>query len=492
MIHTLYARLALTLTLALGLVGLIYGIFMFTTVQENTQYAEQLLNKDLAKTLVNERNLVHENTLDKQALKDMFMAYMTVNPSIEIYLLDLDGKVLSYSADPGQVKRDYVSLQPIHAFLHQSATFPLLGDDPRSLDRQKVFSVTPIPMTDTPSGYLYVILRGEQYDAVEQFAREKELLHLGAWVVGIALLIGLIIGLLVFYPITRRLRKLSKQVDIFRQNEFKVLPDFKVSEDRDELSQLERNVAEMAKQTVQQFEQISEQDAKRRDLFASLSHDLRTPLAALHGYLETLQIKAKSLNEEQRNEYTERAMKFSNRLKHLIDELFEMAKLDTLDTAPHIELFSLPELVQDMLQQYGSSAQNIDVSLQMKGDTIMPLVEADIALIQRVFENLLGNALRYVQAGDVITISLEKHDNYAKVVVADTGCGMEEKVLTHIFDPLFQVNNAHRGDEHSGLGLAIVKRILELHHSSIQVQSKLNIGTQFTFKLFYTGEHNHA
>jgi len=492
MIHTLYARLALTLTLALGLVGLIYGVFMFTTVQENTQYAEQLLNKDLAKTLVNERNLVHENALDKQALKDMFMAYMTVNPSIEIYLLDLDGKVLSYSADPGQVKRDHVSLQPIDAFLHQSATFPLLGDDPRSLDRQKVFSVTPIPMTDKPSGYLYVILRGEQYDAVEQFAREKELLYLGAWVVGIALFIGLIVGLLVFYPITRRLRKLSKQVDIFRQNEFKVLPDFQVSEGRDELSQLERNVAEMAKQTVQQFEQISEQDSKRRDLFASLSHDLRTPLAALHGYLETLQIKSRSLNEEQRNEYTERAIKFSNRLKNLIDELFEMAKLDTLDTAPHIEPFALPELVQDMLQQYGSSAQYIDVSLQMKGDTVMPLVEADIALIQRVFENLLGNALRYVQAGSMITILLEKHENHVKVVVADTGCGMEEKVLTHIFDPLFQVNNAHRGDEHSGLGLAIVKRILELHHSSIQVQSKLNIGTQFTFQLFYSGEHNHV
>jgi len=229
MIHTLYARLAVTLTLALGLVGFIYGVFMFTTVQKNTQYAEQLLNRDLAKTLVNERNLVHENTLDKQALKDMFMAYMTVNPSIEIYLLDLGGKILSYSADPGQVKREYVSLKPIYAFLHQSATFPLLGDDPRSLERQKVFSVTPIPMTDKPSGYLYVILRGEQYDNVEQFARDKELLYLGAWVVGIALLIGLVVGLLVFYPITRRLRKLSKQVDIFRQNDFKILPDFQVS-----------------------------------------------------------------------------------------------------------------------------------------------------------------------------------------------------------------------------------------------------------------------
>ncbi|WP_038248132.1 sensor histidine kinase [Ghiorsea bivora] len=492
MIHTLYARLALTLTLALGLVGLIYGVFMFTTVQKNTQYAEQLLNRNLAKTLVNERNLVHENTLDKQALKDMFMAYMTVNPSIEIYLLDLQGKVLSYSADPGQVKRDHVSLQPIRAFLQKNASFPLLGDDPRSLDRQKVFSVTPIPMTDNPSGYLYVILRGEQYDAVEQLARDKELLYLGAWVVSIALFVSLVVGLLVFYPITRRLRKLSQQVDAFRQSEFRTLPDFQASEGKDELSQLERNVAEMAKQTVQQFEQISKQDVKRRDLFASLSHDLRTPLAALHGYLETLEMKADSLDEQQRHAYTERAIKFSDRLKHLIDELFEMAKLDTLDSAPQIEPFALPELVQDMLQQYEAGAQHRGVSLVMKGDTHMPLVQADIALIQRVFENLLGNALRYVKKGDVITVSLEKHDMYVKVELADTGCGIQEDILPHIFDPLYQGNNTHRGDEHSGLGLAIVKRILELHQSHIQVQSTLNHGTRFTFRLFYTGEHNHA
>ena len=210
MIHSLYMRLALTLTLALGLVGLIYAVFMFTTVQKNTQYAEQLLNRNLAETLVAERNLVHENELNKEELQDMFMDYMSVNPSIEIYLLDLEGKILSYSADPWQVKRKYVSLKPIQNFLKENALFPVLGDDPRSLERQKVFSVTAIPMTNKPSGYLYVILRGEQYDAMEQLARDKELLHLGAWVVGFALLIGLIVGLLVFYPIT-----LPKSVHLF-------------------------------------------------------------------------------------------------------------------------------------------------------------------------------------------------------------------------------------------------------------------------------------
>ncbi len=485
MIHTLYARLAITLTLALGLVGLIYGVFMMTTIQKNTQYTEQLLNRDLAKTLVAERNLVQENELNKEELQDMFMDYMTVNPSIEIYLLDLKGKILSYSADPWQVKREFVSLKPIHAYLQKNTMFPVLGDDPRSLERQKVFSVTPIPMTDTPSGYLYVILRGEQYDQVEQLARDKELLHLGAWVVGIALLIGLLVGLLVFYPITRRLRKLSKKVDEFRQSDFKTLPSFDKQQGQDELSQLENNVALMSQQIVQQFQHISEQDSKRRDLFASLSHDLRTPLAALHGYLETLQIKADSLSHDKREAYTDRAINFSNRLKTLVDELFEMAKLDTLDTAPHMEAFALPELVQDMLQQFEPMAEQQGVSVHMEGDTQMRFVQADIALIQRVFENLLGNALRHVEKGDSITISLQAFEHGVEVAVTDTGCGIEEDALKHIFDPLYQVNNAHRGGEHSGLGLAIVKRILELHQSHIQVQSTAGAGTTFIFKLLY-------
>lgn len=481
--HSLYARLALTLILALGLVGLIYAIFMVTTVQKNTQYAEQTLNHGLAKVLVAERNLVQENALNKQALKDMFMAYMNVNPSIEIYLLDLDGKILSYSADPGQVHRSHVSLKPIQAFLKGDAMFPLLGDDPRAEDREKVFSVTPIPMTENPSGYLYVILRGEQYDQVEQLARDKELLHLGAWVVGVALLIGLLVGLLVFYPITRRLRKLSKQVDMFRQSEFKSLPDFDVSQGSDELSQLEKNVTLMAEQIVQQFQQISEQDSKRRDLFASLSHDLRTPLAALHGYLETLQIKSDDLDKTKRDEYTVRAIQFSNRLKDLVDELFEMAKLDTLDAAPHIEPFSLPELVQDIMQQFEANAEHLGITLHMQGGTDFAFVRADIALIQRVFENLIGNALRHVEQGDSISVLLQADEGYVAVSIIDTGCGIANDALGKIFDPLYQVNNAHRGGEHAGLGLAIVKRIIELHQSSIQVYSIEGEGTRFTFKL---------
>lgn len=481
--RTLYTRLAFTLALTLGLVGLVYALFIFTAVQKNIQHADQALNRNLAKTLVAERNLVRENELDEEALKETFRLYMDVNPSIEIYLLDLGGKILAYSADPNRVHRSHVDLKPVRAFLKEDAMFPILGDDPRALDRQKVFSVTPIPSVARTNGYLYVILRGEQYDREEQFARDKELLSLSSWVIAIALTISLLIGLLIFYPLTRRLRRLSEQVDAFGKSGFATLPEIMVSTGGDELNQLESNIDLMAKQIARQLQHISEQDAQRRDLFASLSHDLRTPLATLTGYLETLQIKADQLPAETREKYLARAIQFSNRLKVLVNELFEMAKLDAIQAAPQSEPFSLPELVQDILQQFEASAQKAGVRLQMQGDMEVPFVDGDISLIQRVFENLVSNALRHSSNGGAIVISLRALNYQIEVQVSDTGCGIDSKELNKIFDPLYQVDNSHRGGEHSGLGLAITRRILELHGSDIFATSSVGKGTSFTFVL---------
>ena len=154
-----------------------------------------------------------DGRLDESALKSMFHDYMLINPSIEIYLLDLEGRILSYSADPGKVKRKHVSLEPIQEFLTDSASFPLLGDDPRSHDRRKVFSVTPVPSADAPQGYLYVVLRGEMYDFVETYAEGSYFARLSAWAVAATLGFGLLAGLIVFLLLTRRLQRLTLAMD---------------------------------------------------------------------------------------------------------------------------------------------------------------------------------------------------------------------------------------------------------------------------------------
>ncbi len=152
MLRTLYAKLAFGLVLLLVAIGLLYS-FISTTVTRN--YLEELnqqLNRNLAANLVADRNLVEEGRLNQDALKETFSLYMTINPSIEIYLLDARGTILAYSADPKKIMRKKVSLKPIRAFLDMDEPYPLLGDDPRSHDRQKAFSVTPVPSAEKPEG----------------------------------------------------------------------------------------------------------------------------------------------------------------------------------------------------------------------------------------------------------------------------------------------------------------------------------------------------
>ncbi|MEP5177500.1 MAG: sensor histidine kinase, partial [Marinobacter alexandrii] len=213
--RTLYARLALGLFLLLVIVGGLFTMLSLYSVREYTGAVYQELNRDLASNLVTDRNLVTDGELNRTALKELFGLYMTINPSIEIYLLDRQGRILSYSADPDKIKRNRVSLAPIQALLADPGAYPLPGDDPRSHDRRKVFSVTPVPTSANPTGYLYVVLRGEEYDAAESMVHSERLLQMGAGALVVSLFVGLLAGLVFFRLLTRRLSRLTERVERF-------------------------------------------------------------------------------------------------------------------------------------------------------------------------------------------------------------------------------------------------------------------------------------
>ncbi|MEW8648140.1 MAG: sensor histidine kinase, partial [Candidatus Thiodiazotropha endolucinida] len=142
MFRTLYSRLSLALIGLFLVTGLLYALITAATTERYLQEITQHFNRDLAARIVADRGLVIDGEMDDKALKKTFSVFMDINPSIEIYLLDKEGKILAFSADPGKVKRKRVDLLPIQAFMRGEG-FPLLGDDPRSHDRRKAFSVTP-------------------------------------------------------------------------------------------------------------------------------------------------------------------------------------------------------------------------------------------------------------------------------------------------------------------------------------------------------------
>lgn len=485
MLNTLYAKLSLGLVILLIAIGLLYAFISNTITRNYLQEVNQQFNRNLAHDLVADRNLVAEGRIDQQAVAETFRQYMVINPSIEIYLIDLEGNILSYSAEPGKVKRKRVSLAPIKSFLAMEGRYPLLGDDPRSHDGQKAFSVTPVPNPQRPEGYLYVVLRSEQVDRVEQMIRESYFLRMSGWAVAASLGIGLLVGLVVFRLLTRRLQRLSAVMEEFEQSRFDSERTYGVDGGRsaDEVDRLGITFDRMAHRIREQIEQLREQDVLRRQLVAQVSHDLRTPLASMQGYLETLQIKGRELPEEERADFLRTALKQGQRLSRMVDELFDLASLDAREKAAVLEPFAAAELVQDVVQKYRLRTKERQIALELVTAPDLPFAQGDIGMTERVLDNLLDNAFAHTPDGGRIVIELGVDEGMLSVAVTDSGEGIAKDDLRAVFEPFFRADAAPGNGSHAGLGLAIAKRIMTLQHGLIRAENAPRRGATFTFEL---------
>jgi len=216
----------------------------------------------------------------------------------------------------------------------------------------------------------------------------------------------------------------------------------------------------------------------RRDLIANVSHDLRTPLMSIRGYLEVLASRDAHLDAGVRREYLDIALRQSENLGTLIDELFELAKLDFKGATLVTEAFRLDELASDVLQKFRLLADSRGIDLALEADAALPAVEADLGLIERVFDNLIGNALKHTPAGGHIAVSLREQAGGVCASVVDDGPGIAAADLTRIFERHYRAG-AQPG---AGLGLAITRRILELHGASIRAEAP-GVGSVFSFTL---------
>jgi signal transduction histidine kinase len=487
MFRSLYSKLAAVLTGLFCLAGLAIIVVTMFSADMYQQEVNQRLNSKLADHIVAERLLMRENRVNQEALEDIFHMLMVINPSIEIYLLDTAGTILAFSAAHDRVKRKRVDLGPVRNLLAGHATLPVSGDDPRSLGGKKVFTAARIPEQGELQGYLYVILAGETYDGVVQKLKASYILQLSTWMIFASMLFALVAGLVLFASLTGRLKRLANAMDTFRsgagQAQIKNIPQ--ISNHRaDEIDRLGSTFTQMSARIEDQMEQLQRADATRRELIANVSHDLRTPLATLQGYIETLLLKEDSLRPEERRSYLQIAIKHCERLSKLVSELLELAKLDSSDIRVEREPFNLSELAHDVVQKFQLKAAEKKIALSTKIEEDLPFVDADIGLIERVLENLIENAIQNTPQGGAISLLLTPQNEDVTIQVNDTGCGIPAEELAHIFDRFYQLDKSRKsGQDHSGLGLAITQKILKLHDRSINVASALGSGTTFSFQL---------
>jgi signal transduction histidine kinase len=462
--------------------------------------AKQRMNLELAHYIVAhqaEPLVDSHGAVNGAAMKAMATQAMMINPAIEVYLLDPRGVVLAHAladvagADPVGRRIDLV---PVHVLALSadaalSARLPVLGMDPRDPARRTIISVAPLPSgADGASpGWLYVVLEAARSETALAALAPSQVLQASALMLALATLVAAVVLVIALRRLTRPLRELTQRVRTFRRDE----ADAPAPEPRDEIAVLAAAIEAMQRRIEQQLARLHEADRLRRELIGNISHDLRTPLSNIQGYVETVLLRADRLDPEARAQHLRTALRHVELLGKRIADLFELSTLDAGRVAPKLEVFCLAELLQDVIHSYQLEAGQRGVTLALDaGSQLTTRVRADIALIERVLQNLVDNALRHTPAGGAVTLALEARGTEVEVSVVDTGSGIAHEHLPHIFERYWRAEDeapAGAGPRtpasSAGLGLAIVKRILDLHGSTVRVRSAPREGACFAFVL---------
>ena len=492
--------MSLTLTQRLSLVFSLLllaccGVSAWLQVRSSDMRQEQViqgLSRGLAAHIAQSTELMDRGNLRPDAVRNLFAQLMVVNPSVEVYLLDSQGRIAGDDAPAGHVKRERIDLAPVRSFL-AGAPLPILGDDPRSTAGRKVFSAAPLrDAAGTPAGYIYVILLGETRDALTSRAAAKAVLRNTLSLMALVAVLGLAAGLIAFRSITRPLRRLAEALSGFDPSgdpaRLPILAGSSLREAQnpaqqgstnDEIEVLERALAQMAARISEQYTALARSDRERRELVANISHDLRTPLTSLHGYLELLALKGDALSEQERHRYLGTALAQSDKVGKLAQSLFELARLEYGIVAPQWEDFSLADLIQDVFEKFELAARGKRVALEVDMPQRLPNVRADLAMLERILTNLIDNAIRHTPEGGRVRIELTPREAKVAVVIADTGPGIAPELRAGLFQRALRAGEAHRG----GLGLLIVQRMLQLQGSEISLKERAGMGAVFEFLL---------
>lgn len=498
MLNSLFGRISLAaLVIFIALSALLVSS-IDDSARALQQEAAQKLHLSLATNVVKESPILLESGFDAKAIENAFHMMMVLGPALELYVVSPHGELLHYSDPDGKIVRSRIAMEPLQQFLEAPDLLPILGDDPRSPADQKIFSAAPIYAGSvtpeqmaalSPMAYLYIIIGGQQYDSVNSMLSSSHFAQLGIRTIAAGAVFFVLVLLILFFVLTRPLRTLATGLAEFRDQNYLRVPASLPEGDlqaRDELNQLTTTISAMARRIVAQFDDLLRNRKLRQELLTHISHDLRTPLASIRGYLESWQINRTQQSEAEALHCIEIALKNCDQLEHMVDELFELARLDANEITPEFELFPLHELVDDIMQKFALRASSKQIQLVCDGPDTLPLVRADIGHINRVFSNLLDNAIRHSKPHSqiVIAFQVDHAANCVRVRIVDSGSGIPAAEIPLLFEPYFRASNQ---DKHyrqgTGLGLAITKRLLALHGADISVSSQERVGSVFCFDL---------
>ncbi len=252
----------------------------------------------------------------------------------------------------------------------------------------------------------------------------------------------------------------------------------------DPINDVEQEVKEWAKQKKTEIDTLRTQEKFRREFLSNISHEFKTPLFAIQGYIEAIQ-DDEFEDLDMAKEFLQKAARNVDRLSYLIKDLDEISKLESGELAINYTKFRINDLIKEVIEAMEMKAKQHQIKLVFKQKYDEPiLVNADREKIVQVFTNLIDNSFKYGKEGGNTSVSLFELHDQVLVEITDDGIGIEEKNLPRLFERFYRTDSSRsRQIGGSGLGLAIVKHIVEAHQQTINVRSTEGLGSTFGFTL---------
>ncbi len=279
-------------------------------------------------------------------------------------------------------------------------------------------------------------------------------------------------------------RKIKVIYKIITENKLTQLEKVNLDMNNRSLDQVRADVEKWTKSTQDEISNLKSLEKYRKDFVGNISHELKTPLFSIQGYLHTL-LDGGIYDTNINIKYLERAAINVDRLQNIVDDLEIINKLESEKGQLEKSDFEIKTLIDEILQDLNVMAKDKKIKLSFKSDTLLGAkVNANREAIRQVLNNLLVNSIKYGNKGGNTRVGFYNAEKQILIEVSDDGYGIEEKHHKHLFDRFYRVDNSRaRKVGGSGLGLSIVKHILEAHKQTISVRSTPGLGSTFGFTL---------
>jgi signal transduction histidine kinase len=428
----LFRRTYWVIFLLIAVLGTLFTGITYLAITSFFEASTQLLNKDVAAHIARFTSPYGREGFDRRKADSVFYDAMVISPSAEVYFLDTTGRVIYFHGKKEEIKEWQVLLGPIERYLASGGKKHVVDVDPRDPERWKIFSAAAV---EGGFGYIYVILGSQQYRSVSQMLFNSRITPMVLGSVSFLLAVSLLITVLY-------IQRMREEDNIRR---------------------------------------LTASEKERRDFMVNISHDLRTPLAIARGYAETLFMKKGELSPDEERTYSDLVVAKLSQVDKMVNQLFELSKMESASFEAHREPFVFSEMMQEVLH-----AMDAGDRIRCENGTDGSWIEADVSMMERVVQNLVGNALAYSPVGGSIGVRLDRTGGNRVgdvriganrigddriggellFTIANEGPALADELVHWINTP------AAARPARSAIGLAIVRKILLLHGFGFSAEVK--------------------